>query len=283
MTAVLAESDGVSRSFGANLAVDRVSLSMTSGEILGLVGANGAGKTTLIRLLLGLERPDAGNVRLFDQPPTRATRSRIGYMPQTLGLYDDLTVAENLSFSAGVFGVDPPRLDDDLARVADTTVKAIPLGLRRRVAFLAALAHRPELLVLDEPTSGVGPLGRADLWETIHESADDGSGVLVTTHHMDEAEQCDRLVFITAGRLVASGTAGEIVASHATVEATPADPPAALESLERAGMSVLPAGRHLRVPGASLANVRAVLGAVPPLSEQPSTLEEAFMILARAS
>jgi ABC-2 type transport system ATP-binding protein/ribosome-dependent ATPase len=248
-----------------------------------LVGANGAGKTTLIRILLGLVGADSGQVRLFGQAPARATRGRIGYMPQTLGLYDDLTVLENLAFSAGVFGVDPPDLDDDLAPLADTAVGAIPLGLRRRTAFLAALAHRPDLLVLDEPTSGVGPLGRADLWETIHQAADDGSGVLVTTHHMDEAEQCDRLVFLAAGQVVAEGTAAAIVAGHVTVEATPADLATTLQTLEGAGMSVLPGGRHLRIPGTTLDTVRSVLGGEPALSEQPSSLEEAFMILARAS
>jgi ABC-2 type transport system ATP-binding protein/ribosome-dependent ATPase len=283
MTARLAEASDVSKSFVANLAVDGVSLSVSGGEIVGLVGANGAGKTTLIRILLGLIIADSGAVRLFDRAPARATRRRIGYMPQTLGLYDDLTVTENLSFSARVFGVDPPRLDDELAPMANTPVGVIPLGLRRRTAFLATLAHRPDLLVLDEPTSGVGPLGRAHLWDTIHSAADAGSGVLVTTHHMDEAEQCDRLVFLAAGRVVASGTAAAIVEGHVTVEATSDDPPGALRTLERAGMSVLPGGEHLRIPGATLATVRSVLGEEPDLSEQPASLEEAFMILARAS
>jgi len=283
MTAVLAETHDVGKRFGEDVAVDGISISISAGEIVGLVGANGAGKTTLIRMLLGLISSDAGMVALFGEPPTRGTRRRIGYMPQTLGLYEDLTVVENLVFSARVFGFDPPRLDDEMSPVADTLVGDLPLGLRRRVAFVAALAHRPDLLVLDEPTSGVGPLGRADLWDTIHDAADAGAGALVTTHHMDEAEQCDRLVFLAAGRTVASGTVSEIVAGQFTVQAAPEDPHAALAMLEDAGLPVLPTGAHLRIPGTPLPSVRLVLGEQADLSEKPSSLEEAFMTLARVS
>ena len=283
MTTVLAEAHNIGKRFGENVAVDSVSISISKGEIVGLVGANGAGKTTLIRMLLGLARPDAGMVALFGEAPTRATRRRIGYVPQTMGLYDDLTVVENLAFSARVFGLDPPGLDDEMAPVADTLVGDLPLGLRHRVAFVAALAHRPDLLVLDEPTSGVGPLGRADLWDTIHDATDAGAGALVTTHHMDEAEQCDRLVFLAAGRAVASGTVAEIVAGQLTVEAAPDDHYAALAMLEEAGLPVLPTGTHLRIPGTPLLSVRSVLGDEADLSEKPSSLEEAFMTLARVS
>ena len=130
-------------------------------------------------------------------------------MPQGLGLYRDLTVGENLAFIARVYGTDPPPLGP-LASIEGTVVGDLPLGSRRRVAFVAALCHSPDLLILDEPTSGVGPLGRSALWETIHESADRGAGVLVSTHHMDEAEQCDRLAFILYGRIIAEGQPGEL-------------------------------------------------------------------------
>ena len=283
MTPPLGETREVSKSFGETLAVDGVGISISPGEIVGLVGANGAGKTTLIRMLLGLVRPEAGTVRLFGEAPSRATRRRIGYMPQTMGLYEDLTVAENLAFSARVFGLDPPGLESELTSVADRLVGDLSLGLRRRVAFVSALAHRPDLLVLDEPTSGVGPLARADLWDTIHEAADAGAGALVTTHHMDEAEQCDRLVFLAAGRVVASGTVAEIVTGQMTVEAAPTDPHTALMMLQDAGLPVLPTGSHLRIPGTPLPSVRSVLGAGADLSEEPSSLEEAFMTLARVS
>lgn len=282
MTARLAETSAISKRFVDNLAVDGVSISVSAGEVVGLVGANGAGKTTLIRMLLGLLRPDNGRVMLFGQAPTRATRRRLGYMPQSMGLYQDLTVAQNLDFTARVFGVEPPRLEGDLASLGDSLVSDLPLGLRRRVGFVAALSHRPDLLVLDEPTSGVGPLARAELWETIHDAADAGAGVLVTTHHMDEAEQCDRLVLLSAGRAVAVGTVEEILAGQVTIEATPADPAAALDLLEAAGLPALPTGAHLRLPGASVASVRSILGDEVHLSESGSSLEEAFMTLARA-
>jgi ABC-2 type transport system ATP-binding protein/ribosome-dependent ATPase len=246
-----------------------------------MVGANGAGKTTLIRMLLGLIHPDQGRVLLFGEAPTQATRRRIGYMPQSLGLYEDLTVAQNLDFTARVFGVDPPRLEGELTQIGEWLVTDLPLGLRRRVGFIAALSHQPDLLVLDEPTSGVGPLGRADLWETIHDAADSGAGILVTTHHMDEAEQCDRLVLLSAGKAVAAGTVDEILAGQVTIEASPSDPAAALSLLETAGWPVLPTGAHLRVPGIPLASVRSVLGDRVSLVESRSSLEEAFMTLAR--
>jgi ABC-2 type transport system ATP-binding protein/ribosome-dependent ATPase len=282
MTARLAEASAISKRFVDNLAVDGVTISVSAGEIVGLVGANGAGKTTLIRMLLGLLRPDQGQVMLFGRPPTRATRSRLGYMPQSMGLYEDLTVTQNLEFTARVFGVEPPRLESDLASLGASLVSELPLGLRRRVGFVAALSHRPDLLVLDEPTSGVGPLGRAELWETIHDAADAGAGVLVTTHHMDEAEQCDRLILLSAGRAVAVGTVDEILAGQVTIEASPVDPAAALAMLERAGMAALPTGSHLRLPGVSAASVRSILGGEVALVESNSSLEEAFMTLARA-
>ena len=283
MTGPLAETRAIGKRFKDTIAVDGVTLSVSQGEIVGLVGANGAGKTTLIRLLLGLLVPDDGDVTLFGRTPSRATRRRIGYMPQSLGLYEDLTVSENLRFTARVFGTDPPPLADDLAAYADTLVADLPLGLRRRVAFVAALSHGPELLVLDEPTSGVGPLGRADLWDTIHDAVDSGTGALVTTHHMDEAEQCDRLVFMAAGHAVAAGTVDMILDGQFTVEATPADPAQSLAILEEAGLPVLPAGAHLRVPGTGVSAVRSVIGAEAALVETKSSLEEAFMTLAGSS
>ena len=283
MSGPLAETRAVSKQFGDNRAVDAVTMAVSAGEIVGLVGANGAGKTTLIRMLLGLIVPDEGEVLLFGRAPARATRRRIGYMPQSLGLYEDLTVVENLRFTSLVFAIDPPPLAADLEPHADTLVADLPLGLKRRTAFVAALSHGPELLVLDEPTSGVGPLGRADLWDTIHDAVDNGAGALVTTHHMDEAEQCDRLVFMAGGRAVASGTVDMILDGQFTVEATPADPAQSLAVLEKAGMPVLPAGAHLRVPGMPVSSVRSVIGAEAGLVETQSSLEEAFMTLAGSS
>ena len=207
---MLADAGGVSKKFGDVTAVDGVDLSVARREVVGLLGANGAGKTTLMKMLLGLISPTAGHVQLFGETITPNARKRIGYVPQGLGLYEDLTVAENLQFVARAFGVDFPQLGDLEAR-KDVLVRELSLGLRRRTAFLGALSHRPELLILDEPTSGVDVIARSALWDTIRDAAESGAGVLVSTHHMEEVDQCDRLVVMAGGRVVLSGTMGEIV------------------------------------------------------------------------
>jgi ABC-2 type transport system ATP-binding protein/ribosome-dependent ATPase len=219
MTGPLLSASGATRRFGELLAVDRVDLEVRAGEVVGLVGANGAGKTTLIRMLLGLLHPSAGEVRLLGETPSRRSRARLGYVPQGLGLYEDLTVAENLAFTSNAFGLrlHGPLPDQDLEAARDELVAGLPLGLRRRLAFAAALGHRPELLVLDEPTSGVDALGRARLWDAIRSAAEQGAGVLVTTHAMGEAEQCDRLVVMATGRVVAQGTIEAIIGDATTV------------------------------------------------------------------
>ena len=215
MTA-LAEARGATRRFGSFTAVSAVDLSVDPGEVVGLLGGNGAGKTTLIRMLLGLLRPSDGEIRLFGGPPSRAARRRVGYVPQTLGLYEGLTVAENWGFTTAAFGRAGLPLPDRVAPLARQLVGGLPLGEQRQVAFAVVLSHQPELLVLDEPTSGVGPLGSARLWEDIREAADRGAGVLVTTHNMEEARQCDRLVVMTDGQIAVSGTADDIVAAAGT-------------------------------------------------------------------
>ncbi len=278
----LAESLAVSRRFGPLLAVDGVDLRVGPGEVVGLLGANGAGKTTLIRLLLGLLRPSAGAVRLFGEAPSRRTRRRIGYVPQGLGLYEDLTPRENLAFARAAFGGEDGELPQDLGVLADVPVGRLPLGVQRRVAFALALAHRPELLVLDEPTSGVDPLARARLWDRIRAAAEEGAGVLVTTHHMEEAEECDRLVVMAEGRVVAEGTISEIVGRTRVVVVDAEDWAGALARLEAAGLPAALVGRRLRVPGASSAEVARALGGIPAgLAEAPATLEERFLELTR--
>jgi len=275
----LAECAAVSRTFGSFTAVDRVDLAVWAGDVVGLLGANGAGKTTLIRLLLGLLPASAGSVRLFGQPPSRATRRRIGYVPQTLGLYDDLTVAENLAFSGAVFAA-PARTPASLRQYAGVLVGDLPLGVARRAAFAQALAHTPDLLLLDEPTSGVDPLARARLWETIGAAAAAGAGALVTTHNMEEAEECSRLVIMAAGRVVAAGTREEIIGSERTVVLRTADWAAALRRLEAAGLRAVLSGPVLRVPGAPAAQVAGALGDLPAaVGEEPATLDERFFEL----
>jgi ABC-2 type transport system ATP-binding protein len=279
----LAVAAGATRRFGELLAVDHVDLEVRAGEVVGLIGANGSGKTTLLRLLLGLLPPTAGRVRLFGEPPSRRTRARLGYVPQSLGLYEDLTVAENLAFSTAAFGVHGAALEGDLAGVRDVLVRVLPLGLRRRVAFAIALGHRPDLLVLDEPTSGVDPLQRARLWETIRACAEAGAGVLVTTHHMSEAGQCDRLVVLASGRVVAEGTMDEMVGGTRAVEVRSGRWEQAFTALDTAGLPVSLVGRTLRVPGADPGAVGGLLadaGVDADLDEVPASFEEAFVVLA---
>jgi ABC-2 type transport system ATP-binding protein len=285
MSAVL-EVAGVTKRFGDVTAVRDADLVVRPGEVVGLLGANGAGKTTLVRMVLGLVAPTEGSIRLFGSPPTLNARRRAGYVPQGLGLYEDLTVTENLAFTTAAFGAKVAVLDDDLAAVAGTLVGALPLGLQRRVAFAAALAHQPELLVLDEPTSGVEPLARAGLWDRIRDAAAAGAGVLVTTHHMDEAEQCDRLVVMAEGEVRAEGTVDDIVGDARVAEVTADRWDAAFEVLDDLGVAPSLAGRVLHLPAADADRAAAALagaGIRAELRTVPATLEEAFSRLTRAA
>jgi ABC-2 type transport system ATP-binding protein len=276
----LASCSNVTKRFGPFTAVREVDLEVWPGEIVGLLGANGAGKTTLIRMLLGLLSTSGGEVALFGEPPSRLTRSRIGYVPQGLGLYDDLSAAENLEFAAAIFGASGTALPEQVRPYARELVGSLPLGVQRQVAFAQALSHHPDLLMLDEPTSGVGPLGRARLWETIGDAAEAGVGVLVTTHYMEEAQECGRLVIMADGSVVAAGTAAEIVGNRQVIVVEAESWSAAFGALEQAGLQVALAGRGLRVPGANPGQVRRALGDLPAVVRQvPATLEERFFEL----
>ena len=284
MTGVLLRARHVIRRFGTFTAVDDVSMHVQPGEVVGLLGANGAGKTTLIRMLLGLLPVTSGGVELLGGPPDREHRRRLGYVPQGLGLYGDLTVRENLSFSARAYGSAVPALPPTLAERADVLVRELPLGAQRQVAFLAALAHSPEVLVLDEPTSGVDALARAALWDTIRGQAEHGAGVLVTTHYMQEAQQCDRLLLMSNGQLVAQGSEADIIGSTTAVAVRTGDWAQAFAALNAAGAPVMLAGRAIRVATADPAGLRATLtaaGIEATLEQVPATIEERMLVLAR--
>ena len=212
--AVLA--DGLTKRFGDFTAVDSVSFEVRVGEVVGYLGPNGSGKTTTIRMLLGLLRPSAGRGEVLGYDivrQTEAIRPLVGYMSQKFALYDELTVAENLAFYGGIYGVSStsPRHKEVLELVGlsgreNERAGQISGGWRQRLALAIALVHRPRLLFLDEPTSGVDPVARRVFWDTIDGLAQAGATVFVSTHYMDEAEYCGRLGIMSGGRLLAIDT-----------------------------------------------------------------------------
>lgn len=277
------EARTLQRRFGDLTAVEDVSFSVDDGEVVGLLGANGAGKTTTIRMLIGLDAPTSGDARLGGEIPSRRARRRLGYVPQSLGLYSDLTVEQNVTFIAGAFGVPPIELPPVLGSVADRLVGHLALGLQRQLAFVCALQHRPDVLVLDEPTSGVEPLGASLLWDRIRVEANRGAGVLVSTHSMQEARQCDRLLLMDSGRIVARGTEQSIIGpTTATVVNAPSWT-RAFEVLSRAGELVTLSGRDVRVADADPDTVRTLLraeGIDAAVGVVPATLDEKMIMIA---
>jgi ABC-2 type transport system ATP-binding protein len=208
--------------FGPRVAVDALDLEVRRGEVFGLLGPNGSGKTTTIRILTGLLHPTSGQAEVVGidvvREPERV-RTRIGYMSQRFGLYDDLTVLENLRFYGGLYGLRGRPLQeriDELVGELRIGVRVTQLagtlsgGWKQRLALACATAHRPDLLFLDEPTAGVDPAARQQFWEHIGRLRAQGTTILLTTHYMDEAERCERLVFLSAGKLIAEGSPAAI-------------------------------------------------------------------------
>jgi ABC-2 type transport system ATP-binding protein len=216
----------LAKSFGDFAAVDRVSFEVRAGEIFGLLGANGAGKTTTIRMLTGLLRPSSGGgtVGGWDiNTQFENIKKSIGYMSQRFSLYNDLTVKENLRFFGGVYGLNRARVDERTAELdealglgewLDRRTGALPLGFKQRLALGAAILHKPAIIFLDEPTSGVDPIARRRFWELINALAADGVTIIVTTHYMDEAEYCNRLCVMHAAKIVSLGSPAELKARH---------------------------------------------------------------------
>jgi len=213
------EADGLTKRFGAVRALDGLTLEIRRGEILGLIGPNGAGKSTFIRAVAGLVGPDTGTLHVLGTSPGRRVAERIGYMTQSAALYEDLSVRENVAFFARVYGLsrmDARTRGDDLMAMLRIEAKAgQPVhelsGGQRQLANLAcAMVHRPELLLLDEPTVGIDPELRRELWTEFARLRDAGTTLLVTTHVMDEADRCDRIAFVAEGRVLDVGTASEL-------------------------------------------------------------------------
>ncbi len=212
---------GLSKIFGERRVVDNFSIRVARGQIYGFLGPNGSGKTTTIRMLCGLLTPDGGSgqcLGLDIRSQAQQIKRQVGYMTQRFSLYEDLSIAENLDFIARVYEV------EDRREVVDATLEKLGLSARRtqlagslsggwkqRLSLAACLLHRPRLLLLDEPTAGVDPKARREFWDQIHDLAAEGMTVLVSTHYMDEAERCHSLAYIAYGKLLASGTAAELV------------------------------------------------------------------------
>jgi len=297
---------GLTRRFGDFTAVDHVSFTIQAGEVVGYLGPNGSGKTTTIRMLLGLLRPSEGEAKVLGYDVVRQAeqvRARVGYMSQKFALYHELTVDENLAFYAGVYGVgERARLDEVLDLVGlrgleRERVSALSTGWRQRLALGTAIAHRPRLLFLDEPTSGVDPTARRAFWDLIYELVAQGVTALVTTHYMDEAEYCGRVGIMRDGKLLAMETPSAlkektlpgvawdvfIGAQHAAL-LLPAL--AALEGCPcvlRAGLT----GDHLRAITPPKADVQAIQSALRQagvksvhMEQVEPTLEDVFLALA---
>jgi len=287
----------LTRCFGSFTAVDRLSFEVAAGDIFGLLGANGAGKSTTIRMLCGLLAPTSGGAWVAGLDVARQpelVKRHIGYMSQEFSLYRDLTVAENLEFFAGIYGVPvpPDALEQaDLSGRGQELTGTLPGGHRQRLALACALLHQPEVLFLDEPTGGVDPMARRRFWDRIYALADRGTTVVVTTHYLDEAEYCDRLMLMHAGRLVAAGSPSALkerwfAEPLLEIAAKPLGP--ALEALSQhprvVSASVFGSLLHVglqRVVGDPIGLARAVLKdaavAVQSIEVVAPTLEDVFI------
>jgi ABC-2 type transport system ATP-binding protein len=261
----LLEADGVVRRFGGTTALDGVSLRVAPGELVGLVGPDGAGKTTLLRALTGLIDVDGGEARIEGVPwpsaPAEA-RERLGYMPQQYSLYTDLSVDENLRFFGDLFDLGRDVFAERRARLLaitqleaahDRPAGALSGGMYKKLAVACALLHRPRVLVLDEPTNGVDPPSRRELWALLYEFVGEGMGVLVATPYMDEAARCGRVSLLHAGRLLVEGEPSRLVAgfAHAVLDVTLGDGRGEDETramLERdpGVIAITPAGERVR-------------------------------------
>lgn len=214
--------DQLTKKFGSFTAVDHLTFTVKQGEIFGFLGANGAGKTTAMRMLCGLSKPTSGTglVAGFDiAHQSEQVKKSIGYMSQKFALYEDLKVWENIRLYAGIYGVPDkeiaPRTDEMLSSIdflseKNTLVKSLPLGWKQKLAFSISIFHRPQIVFLDEPTSGVDPVVRRQFWELIYKSSDEGITVFVTTHYLDEAEYCNRVSIMVDGKMAALDTPSEL-------------------------------------------------------------------------
>ena len=292
----------LTKRFGARTVVDHVTLAVDRGEIMGFLGPNGSGKTTTIRMMCGLLEPDGGEglvLGLDIRKERSAIKRRVGYMTQKFSFYEDLTIAENLRFVAGLYGMKnmAGAVRDTLEDLGLSSRKgqlagSLSGGWKQRLALAACVMHKPDLLMLDEPTAGVDPKARREFWDEIHRLAHGGLTVLVSTHYMDEAERCHRIAYISYGKLIAQGTVGEVV-TNAGLSTLVLTGPGVAEAAARlrglAGVDqVAPFGATLHVVGrdgaALMAAVSGVVEATGCRVEPAETsLEDVFIQLMGAA
>ena len=220
---VVIDIHGLTKRFGDKTVVDHVSLDVRRGEIVGFLGPNGSGKTTTIRMICGLLKPDDGSGTCLGMDILKEAdriKRQVGYMTQRFSLYEDLTIRENLDFVARIYDLREraAKVKATLDRLGlterrDQLAGSLSGGWKQRLALAASVMHQPKLLLLDEPTAGVDPQARREFWDEIHDLADDGLTVLVSTHYMDEAERCHRIIYIAYGKIVARGTVAEVIES----------------------------------------------------------------------
>ena len=300
---VIIDVHGLTKRYGSNTVVDSVDLQVRRGMIYGFLGPNGSGKTTTIRMLCGLLTPDAGSGSClgFDiLTQARQIKRQVGYMTQRFGLYEDLSIEENLDFIARIFEVpqraakvDATLVQLGLASRRKQLAGALSGGWKQRLALAACLLHSPQLLLLDEPTAGVDPQARRLFWDQLHELAAGGLTVLVSTHYMDEAARCHALAYICYGKLLAKGTEAELIAQAGLSSSEisgPADALAALAKALRADASlrsVAAFGATLHVSAASPAELAAALARAQGLIDEgglqvaasATTLEDVFIAM----
>ena len=301
MTEAVISVQNLTRRFGDFVAVDHINFEVQTGEIVGFLGPNGAGKTTTIRMLLGLLAPSEGQATVLGYDvftQSEEVRSRVGYMSQKFAIYDDLTTLENLTFYGGVYGItDKARILRTLELVGlkgheSTLTRDMSTGWRQRLSLGIALVHEPKLLFLDEPTSGVDPTARREFWDLIYELTEGGVTILVTTHYMDEAEYCERVGVMRAGKLLAMDTPtalkrsiiqGDVWEVYAQPLERGLDLLSATEDVDRVGL----AGDHLRVISSQVqkeAMQRLLTEAgisVEKIERGEASLEDVFLSLAR--
>ena len=289
---------GLTKTFNGRAVVDHVDLEVKRGEIVGFLGPNGSGKTTTIRMICGLLKPDAGDgtcLGLDILKDADRIKLEVGYMTQRFSFYEDLTIRENLDFVARLYELKPRGriVDETLARLGlanrqGQLAGTLSGGWKQRLALAACVMHQPQLLLLDEPTAGVDPKARREFWDEIHELAAEGLTVLVSTHYMDEAERCHRIVYISYGKVVARGTVPEVIAASGlhTIVVKGGDGAGLVRKLK--GLpgieQIAPFGNDLHVVGTderalAASVVRAIAGTGATAMPDATSLEDVFIRL----